>query len=561
MTINSSNFEATAKNGMVTASHPLAAQAGIEVMKKGGNAIDAAIATAFVLTVVDPCMCSIAGRGEMNIYLADDGKVHNLEFIAECGGKARPDMFEVMPRESGSWWKVKEDANDVGYRSICVPTALSGLCIALDTFGTLELGDVIQPAILIADNGFEVDARLEDTLDSNFEKLIRFPATARIFCPQGRPLMRGETLYMKDYATTLNKIAAEGPDVFYTGELAEAIVKDMAANGGLVTREDLANYTANITEPEKIPYREYEVVSGSPHCSGGRLVQQSLNILEDFDLVELGDTSPQYVHLLAEAFKRAFADRLEYEADPRFTRMPADGMLSKEYAAELREQISLDRATQKVTPGNPWRYQDGERSVRRGTTLSRGGSDTTHLCTADKAGNMVALTETLCGGYGSGVTIPGTGILMNNGMYWFNPVPGSSNSIQPGKRHVANMAATLVLKDGEAVVATGSAGGRRILTTVTEMLIHALDFQQGIQAVASPRFHIEDEEPIQIEQSFFEKIPLAHSLVRALGAMGHRVEVLQSICIGCMITRDLETGTLQGAAEPRQHRLGLITTY
>ena len=174
---------------------------------------------------------------------------------------------------------------------------------------------------------------------------------------------------------------------------------------------------------------------------------------------------------------------------------------------------------------------------------------------------MVALTATLCGGYGSGVTIPGTGILMNNGMYWFNPVPGSSNSIQSGKRHVANMAATLVLKDGEAVLATGSAGGRRILTTVTEMLIHALDFKQGVQAVAIPRFHIEDEEPLQIEQSFFEKIPLAHSLVRALGAMGHHIEVLQSICIGCMITRDLETGMLQGAAEPRQRRLGLIRTY
>jgi gamma-glutamyltranspeptidase/glutathione hydrolase len=561
MTIDSSNFEATAKNGMVTASHPLAAKAGLEVMKKGGNAIDAAIATAFALTVVDPCMCSIAGRGEMNIYLAGDGRVRNLEFIAVCGGKARPDMFDVLPSEPGSWWKVKEDANNVGYQSICVPTTLSGLCIALDTFGTLELRDVIQPARVIADNGFEVDARLEDTLDSNFEKLIRFPATARIFCPQGRPLMRGETLYMKDYATTLQRIAEGGPDVFYTGELAEAIVKDMDVNGGLVTEEDLANYTANITEPKKIPYREYEVVSGSPHCSGGRLVQQSLNILETFDLVGLGDTSPKYVHLLAEAFKRAFADRLEYEADPRFTRIPADGMLSKEYAAELREQISLDRATQNVAPGNPWRYQDGGRSGRRGIRPPRGGSNTTHLCTADKAGNMVALTETLCGGYGSGVTIPGTGILMNNGMYWFNPVPGSSNSIQPGKRHVANMAATLVLKDGEAVVATGSAGGRRILTTVTEMLIHALDFKQGVKAVAFPRFHIEDEEPIQIEQSFFQKIPLAHSLVRALGAMGHRIEVLQSICIGCMITRDLETGMLHGAAEPRQHRLGLIQTY
>jgi gamma-glutamyltranspeptidase/glutathione hydrolase len=556
-----SDYEATAKNGMVTASHPLAAHAGLEILRKGGNAVDAAIATAFALTVVDPCMCSIAGRGEMNLYQADGGTVHNVEFIAVCGEKARADMFEVLPGTPGSWWQVKDDANAVGYASICVPTALAGLCTALDAFGTLELGDVVAPAIRLAATGFPVDARLEDTIDSNFEKLIRFPATAQILCPRGRPLMRGETLYMKDYARTLQRIAEDGPDAFYTGDIAAAIVQDLEAHGGLVTANDLAAYHATLQEPTRIRYRDYEVIAGAPDCSGGRLVQQSLNILENFDLVALGDASPPYVHLLAEVFKRAFADRLEYEADPAFTAVPATGLLSKAYAKALAEQIPLDKATPTVRPGNPWRYEGQAKRGPRGEGLPRGGSNTTHLCAADKAGNMVALTITLCGGYGSGVVIPGTGLLMNNGMYWFNPLPGRSNSIQPGKRHVANMAATLVLQEGDAVIAAGSAGGRRILTTVTEMLIHALDFNLGAQAVALPRFHVEAEEPIQIEQAFFDQVPLAHSLVRALTAMGHRVETMPRICVGCMITRDPATGLLHGSGEPRQERLGLIEAY
>jgi gamma-glutamyltranspeptidase/glutathione hydrolase len=556
-----SDCEAAAKKGMVTASHPLAAEAGIDILKKGGNAVDAAIATAFALTVVDPCMCSIAGRGEMNIFLSGEGTVHNIEYIAVCGEKAHSDMFDVLPREPGSWWRVKDEANSIGYASICVPTALSGLCTALDSFGTLELGDMTEPAIGLAANGFTVDARLESTIDNSFNKLIRFPATAKILCPRGRPLMRGETLYMKDYARTLQRIAEEGPDVFYTGDIAVAIVKDLEDHGGLVTANDLATYHANTQEPRRIFYHDYEVISGAPDCSGGRLVQQSLNILENFDLVELGDTSPKYVHTLAEAFKRAFADRLEYEADPKFTEIPAKGMLSKDYAKALAEQIPLDKATSKVPPGNPWRYEGGGGRVPRGSRLPRGGSNTTHLCTADKEGNMVALTITLCGGYGSGVVIPGTGILMNNGMYWFDPLQGSSNSINPGKRHVANMAATLVLKDGDAVIATGSAGGRRILTTVTEMLIHALDFNLGAKAVALPRFHVENEEPIQIEQSFYDKVPLAHSLVRALTGMGHQIQTMPRICVGCMITRDPETGVLHGAGEPRQQRIGLIKAY
>jgi len=555
------DFEATAMKGIVTASHPLAARVGISIMKRGGNAVDAAITTAIALTVVDPCMCSIAGRGEMNLYLADEGRVRNVEFISVCGEKAREDMFEVLPRTPGSWWSVRDEANNIGYKSICVPTALAGLCTAQERFGTMELKDVIEPSIDLAANGFEVDAKLEAMIDSDFEKLSRFPATARILCPGGGPLMRGQTLRMKDYAQTLGKIAEDGPDAFYKGAIADIIVKDMEENGGLVTGKDLSTYRPNISDPLHTSYRDYEVVSGSPDCSGGRLVLQSLNILENFNLGTYGDSSPEYIHILSETFKRAFADRLQFEADPRFTEIPAKGMLSKEYAKELGQQIPMDKASPKVRAGDPWRYEGREGKPPRRFGLPPGGSETTHLCAADKEGNMVALTETLCGSFGSGVTIPGTGILMNNGMYWFNPIPGTANSIKPGKRHVANMAATLVLYGGEAIMAVGAAGGRRILTTVTEVLTRALDFKLGVKSLFLPRFHVEDEEPIQVEESFYEEVPLAYSLARALSAMGHRFEALQSICIGCLIIRDLETGRLHGAAEPRQRRVGSIATY
>lgn len=555
-----SNYQAIGTKGMVTASHPLAAHAGQIILQNGGNAIDAAIATAFALTVVDPCMCSIAGRGEINLFNAHDRKAYNVEFIAVCGERAREDLYDVLPREPGTWWNVKDDANKIGYQSICIPTALAGLCTTHEQFGTLELSQVIHPAIVLAQQGFPVDVTLENTIDENFEKLTRFPASAKIFCPQDRPLMRGETLVMTDYAHTLKQIAQDGPDVFYRGTLAERIIRDIEAHDGLITQKDLETYRANLSTPRAVRYRDFDVISGAPDCSGGRFVLQSLNILEHFDLLALKSSPSQFIHILIETFKRAFADRLAFEGDPHFTPVPRHGLLSKKYAHELATQISLKSATRNIRPGNPWRY-DAQPPTNILNSELPSGHNTTHLCTADDAGNMVALTLTLCGGYGSGVTIPGTGILMNNGMYWFNPVPGNSNSIEPGKRHIANMAATLVLKDSEPLLVTGSAGGRRILTTVTEMLINVLDFNMGVQAVAHPRFHIEEREPIEVEQTFFHQIPLAHSVIRQLTKLGHNVTTLPSICIGCMILRDLKTNALHGMAETRQRRIGSITTF
>jgi len=351
-----SNYTETGTHGMVTASHPLAAHAGHSTLQRGGNAMDAAITTAFALTVVDPCMCSIAGRGEINLFNARDGKAYNLEFIAVCGERARADLYDVLPREPGTWWSVKDDANKIGYQSICIPTALAGLCTTHEQFGTLELQDVLSPAIVLAQQGFLVDATLENTIDENFEKLNRFPATAKIFCPQGRPLIRGETLVMKDYAHTLNLIAQDGPEVFYHGVLADRIIRDIEAHDGLITQKDLETYQATLSTPRSIRYREFDVISGAPDCSGGRFVLQSLNILENFDLPALKASPAQFIHVLVETFKRAFADRLAFEGDPNFTSVPSDGLLSKKYAHELATQISLDSVTRDIHPGNPWRY-------------------------------------------------------------------------------------------------------------------------------------------------------------------------------------------------------------
>jgi gamma-glutamyltranspeptidase/glutathione hydrolase len=372
--------------------------------------------------------------------------------------------------------------------------------------------------------------------------------------------MRGETLRMTDYAHTLKQIAHDGPDVFYRGAIAERIIQDIEANEGLITHKDLETYHATLSTPQSIQYREFDVISGAPDCSGGRFVLQSLNILENFDLLALKSSMSQFIHVLVETFKRVFADRLAFEGDPKYTSVPRDGLLSKNYAHELATKISLQSATHDIHPGDPWCY-DTQPPTDASTSGLPTGHNTTHLCTADEAGNMVSLTFTLCGGYGSGVTIPGTGILMNNGMYWFNPIPGNSNSIEPGKRHIANMAATLVLKDGKPLLVTGSAGGRRILTTVTEMLINVLDFNMGVQAVAHPRFHIEEQEPIEMEQTFFHQIPLSYSVIRELKALGHEVTTLPSICIGCMILRDPGTNTLHGMAETRQRRTGSITMF
>jgi gamma-glutamyltranspeptidase/glutathione hydrolase len=562
--------ETKKKNGIVAAAHPLAAQAGLNILKKGGNAVDAAVAAAFVLDMVDPADSGIGGRGSMAVYLSKSDEVVSIDFNTVCPSKATPDMYEVLPTGAGAWWSVKNEEDMIGYRAVSVPGVVSGLCLALERYGTMKLRDVMQYGIRVAREGYPINRFVEMAIDHSYEFLSRFPATVKVFFKGGRPLARGGILRNPDYARTLEKIAKEGPEVFYKGEIARAIARDMEKNGGLITMEDLAKYRAEVTKPGHTTYRGFDVYSSTPTCSGGPLILQALNILDEVDLREHGLLTAGSVHLMCEAMKLAWADRLEFMADPRFTKVPTKGMLSKRYAAELVKKIDPKRAAAQVRHGDPWKY-DGSGGAARGRSgappAERSGS-TTHANVIDKDRNMVSLTQTLCGWFGSGVTVPGTGIVLNNGMYWFNPNPGTSNSIQPGKKHLNNQGETLLLKEGRPFMALGSPGGRRLLTTVIEMIVGVVDYGVGERAVASPRFHIEDREPIIIEHAWLDDVVCVHGVCRDLERMGHKVVVgygpymtLGNYISGpaSLILVDPKTGGLRGAADPRQP--GAIAGY
>jgi len=541
-------------------------------LKRGGNAVDAAVAAAFVLDTVDPADSGIGGRGSMAVYLSKSDEVVSIDFNTTCPSKATPDMYEVLPTGAGAWWSVKNDEDMIGYKAVSLPGVVSGLCLALERYGTMKLRDVMRYGIRVAREGYAINRFVEMVIDHSYEFLSRFPATVKIFMRDGKPLVRGEILRNPDYARTLEKIARGGPEVFYKGEIAETIVKDMEKNGGLITLEDLAGYEAEVTKPGHTTYRGFDVYSSTPTCSGGPLILQTLNILDELDLRKTAHLSPSWVHLLSEAMKLAWADRLEFMTDPRFAKVPTKGMLSKKYAAELAKKIDPKRAAAQVRHGDPgpWKYESssGASKDRSGTPSRERGGSTTHANVIDKDRNMVSLTQTLCGWFGSGVTVPGTGIVLNNGMYWFNPNPGTSNSIQPGKKHLNNQGETLLLKDGRPFMALGSPGGRRLLTTVIEMIVSVVDYGIGEKAVASPRFHIEDREPILIEHAWLDNVLCVQGVCRELEKMGHKVVVgygpymtLGNYISGpaSLILIDPKTGELRGAADPRQP--GAIAGY
>lgn len=563
-------MEMVRNDGMVTAAHPLAVQAGLNILKKGGNAVDAAVATAFVLDTVDPADSGIGGRGSMAVYLSKSDEVVSIDFNTLCPSKATPDMYEVLPTGAGAWWSVKNEEDMIGYKAVSLPGVVSGLCLALERYGTMKLRDVMRYGIRVAREGYPINRFVEMAIDHSYEFISGFPATARIFLKSGKPRVRGDILSNPDYARTLEKIAKGGPDVFYKGEIAKAIARDMERNGGLITLEDLARYEAEVTKPGRTTYRGFEVYSSTPTCSGGPLILQTLNILEELDLRKHGHLTAGSVHLMCEAMKLAWADRLEFMADPRYAKVPMKGILSKKYAAELAKKVDPKKAAAQVRHGDPWKYEGsgGSARAKSGALPVERSSSTTHANVIDRERNMVSLTQTLCSWFGSGVTVPGTGIVLNNGMYWFNPNPGTSNSIQPGKKHLNNQGETLLLKDGRPFMALGSPGGRRLLTTVIEMITAVVDYGLGERAVACPRFHIEDREPIIIEHVWLNDVLCVHGVCRDLEKMGHRIAVgygpymtLGNYISGpaSLILIDPKTRELRGAADPRQP--GAIAGY
>ena len=522
---------AEGKSGMVASAHPLASQAGLAILKQGGNAVDAAVATAFALGVVEPNASGLGGGGFIVFYAAKPGKAEAIDYREMAPGKATPDMYALSPDGKS----VLNKASTVGHRACAVPGTLAGLEMALKRWGTMSLKDVLAPAIKLAEDGYVVTKTLSEMMNNYYDKLVQFPEASRVFLKDGLAYEPGDTLVLKDLAKSFRLIAAQGPEVFYRGEIADAIVKEMVAGGGLITKEDLAAYRPKLRAPVRGSYRGYEIISMPPASSGGTHVIQLLNILEGFDVARLGPNTPASIHLLAEASKRVFADRNKYSGDADFVPVPTEGLLSKAYAARLRATIRDDTVGEKVPPGNPF------------ATLSGG---TTHLSVADKDGNLVALTQTINLFFASGVVIPGYGITMNNEMDDFLPTPGNANSIAPGKRPGSSMSPTIVLKDGRPFLSAGSPGATRIITALPQILMNVIDHGMDLQqAINAPRVHCLGGQ-IELESR------IAPAVRDRLKATGHKVGVRGAVDLyfggAQAVMIDPQTGKYYGAADPRR---------
>lgn len=510
--------------GMVVTNHPLASAAGSQMLLAGGNAIDAAVAALFALTVVEPMMVGILGGGLSHIRLAD-GTHRVIDNLSTAPGRATPDMYECLSDEIGRQRETRGRENVVGAKAVAVPGALKGWCEALERFGSLPLEDVLQPAIGLAARGFTVTPYLSNCITDNAGDLARDKGLAAMLLPAGSALQPGARLIQGDYAETLRLVARGGPQALYHGPLGIELASYMAAHGGLIDQADLAAYRTQIREPIRGAYRGFEIVGPPPPSSSGVHIAQMLNILEGYDIGALGFGSADAVHLLAEALKIAFADRAVATADPAFVKVPVDRLIDKAYAAERRALIEMDRA----------------RSWSAG--LSGGESaDTTHVTVADADGNVVSATQTINGLFGACVQIPGTGMIANNYMFNFDPHPGRALSIAPGKRVFTSMAPMMVLREGRLRYALGLPGALRIFPSALQAIVNLIDHRMSLQeAVEAPRVWTEGG-VLELEEAIPEQV------AQELAARGHQTIRSPRIAGGMNAIAFEEDGTLTGAA-------------
>jgi len=530
--------EVSASQGVVVANHPLASAAGVEMFARGGNAFDAAVASLFALTVVEPMMVGIFGAGFFVVREAETGSIETVDNYAVAPKAATEGMYTpVERRQPGQYlFETVGRRNMVGYLSVATPGALKAWEHVVDEHGALSLPEVMEPAIRYAYNGFRASPYLVHRVEEARSDIELYPETARVLLPGGASPKPGDLILRPDYAETLEKIAKGGSDALYRGELARAVVDDMEENGGLLTLEDLAEYELVMRRPIRGTYRDsYEVYSMAPVSSGGTHVIQMLNILERFDVASLGFGSPEHLHLFAEVLKMAFADRQQYMGDPERVMVPVAGLTSKQYAGECAKQISLDAAG-RYAPGEPMIYEVG-------------AGNTTHVSAMDSDGNIVAATQTLFSAFGSKVTTPGTGMLLNNCMGLFDPHPGRSNSVAGGKRMLSSMAPVILFRDGEPFGCLGTPGGARIFAAVCQAIVNIVDFGMTIQqAVEAPRIWTmgiqgTPGEMLHIEPAFPEET------LDGLRARRHEVMVMPKIAGGMNgILVDPVTGLMRGGA-------------
>jgi gamma-glutamyltranspeptidase/glutathione hydrolase len=482
---------------MVASAHPAASAVGIEILRQGGNAVDAAVAVAFALTLAEPNASGIGGGGYMVIKLAGSPEATMVDYRETAPGRATPEYYYRPEVDFAASTAQGPDA-------VGVPGMVAGAALALERHGTMTLAQALRPAIRLAREGIEVTPLLNGMILDNLEKLDRFPAAAAIYLPDGFPLEPGDTLRNEDLARTFELLAEHGPAVFYEGALAQAMVDELQALGGVFELEDLRSYQAEIRVPVTGSYRGYDIVSAAPSSGGGTHLIQLLNVMEGYDVAGMGPGTAPYLHRFAEAMKMIFADKGANSGDPAFFDVPTDRFLDKAYAGELRERIRDGEARFDYAPPELVPVPSGS---------------TSHLSVVDGAGNVVALTQSINSFFGSGIVAPGTGFLLNNHMADFDAQDGGANAVGPGKRPTSSMSPTLVLKDGAPFLTVGSPGATRIISALAQIVMNLVDFGMGLDdAIEAPRIHCTTR-TVAIEGR------IAPEVVRELESWGHPVRV------------------------------------
>lgn len=517
------------KVGIVSTSKFEASKIGLDIIKKGGNAIDAAVAAGFALGVCEPNSSGLGGGGFMTIRIAKTGETIFIDFRERAPKKATAEM-----------WKVDKDGKVVGNqkkeggKAAGIPGEVAGLLYALEKYGTMSREEVIRPSVNLARNGFYVTPTLSGDMKNQFDMMEKYPETGKVFLNDGFPYEVGEKFTNPDMAKTLEIIIEKGKDGFYKGEVGKAIVKSLNKHDGLFTMEDLANYKPIIRKPVVGNYRGYEIISSPSPSSGGAIVIEILNILENFNVGEMEVNSPEYLHLFSEAYKLAYADRAKYMGDSDYIPVPMKGFVSKDYAKEVSKYIDM-KQSKPSKAHDPWQYES---------------EDTTHYSIADKEGNMVSITKTVNGLFGNSVVVDGYGFVLNNEMDDFVTGAGHPNSVMPGKTPLSSMSPTIVLKDGKPFMVLGSPGATKIISTVSQVISRVIDHGMGMQeAIDAPRLYDNTSDVINVESRVSEKT------VKKLEKMGHKVVTTEDWDRGMGSVQGVlyrEDGLLEGGADPRR---------
>ena len=548
-TLNVSRSLAVSRNGMVAAKHPEAVRAALAILEQGGNAVDAAATAAFAVGVAEPWMSGIGGVGFMTIHMADGARTV-IDYFGRAPQAATPDMYELTGegRTVVGFGGVKDQANAYGPLSCVVPGMVGGMAAAVAKYGKKDIGDVVGPSVKLAEEGFEVNWYNGMLLSSQQEVIKRHPETERIFLDNGTPPAplfgaASPRIRQPELAGTLRKIAEHGPDGFYRGEVAQKIGEHIQSIGGIMTAEDLGKYEPAERDPIIVDYHGYELLL-LPYQGGGITLAESFNILDGLDIRTTGFNTATTIHHIAEASRRAFADRFAYVGDPDYVDIDWEKLASKAYGQQRMAEIDSSRAS-RPEPG------DGIRSAAAASAMHMDDGCTTHLSVVDKDGNMVSVTQTLTLIFGSAVTVPEVGVLLNDSMNLFEPIPGRANSIAPWKRPASNMAHIIAARDGQPVLAVGAPGGRRIIDTCMQMALDVLDFEMDIQAAcSSPLIDASSPDELLVDSR------VSQQTRDRLREMGHNVvdaEVTfapRAFASPTGVTVDPATGLRNGGADP-----------